>query len=513
MNSSGAGRLAEVCAARMNADGHPRCLCPANGAATQRQTGSISLLLVLTLLLMLGFTGLALDTARVYNRRAELQGVADAAALAAARELNGTAAGVNAAVSKAAAVVNRFKYAYDRAEITWNDSAIEFSSSPAPNGAWKSSGSAASAPTGVYYVKVDTSQLNADAAAVQVVFMRIIGADLSPTSVIGRAIAGRSGIKVTPLAVCAMSTIPASPRTNAGPPPNVELVEYGFRRGVGYDLMKLNPGATTPANFLVNPIDPPGSVGSPVHTTTAIVGPFICTGTMAMTKVTGAPIRVDSPFPLEDFYRHFNSRFDQYDGSVCSPNGAPPDVNIKPYIHNTGVPWMTTVPGGQTAASLAQGSVLHTVADPDPSPSGTTAAQYGPLWSFARAVPFSAYAPGLAEPVAGYTPFNTAAWSTLYRPGQPVATSYPSVTPYISSAAAYSQSPSIAHRPGKRYRRVLNIPLLSCPVSGVANTPATVLAVGKFFMTVPATPTSLSAEFAGAIPAESLVGPVELFPL
>jgi hypothetical protein len=57
----------------------------------------------------------------------------------------------------------------------------------------------------------------------------------------------------------------------------------------------------------------------------------------------------------------------------------------------------------------------------------------------------------------------------------------------------------------------LNVPLLSCPVAGGSNVSATVLAIGKFFMTVPATSTTIHAEFAGVVPEQSLGGPVELF--
>jgi hypothetical protein len=39
-----------------------------------------------------------------------------------------------------------------------------------------------------------------------------------------------------------------------------------------------------------------------------------------------------------------------------------------------------------------------------------------------------------------------------------------------------------------------------------------VLGVGRFFMTVPATATSISAEFAGVAQASSLLGTVELMP-
>jgi hypothetical protein len=466
----------------------------------------------MTLLLMLGFTGIALDTARAYNRRVELQGVADAAALAAARELDGTSAGVAAAVARAAEAVGRFKYQYGTISMTWSDSAIEFGAAPVYGGTWKSAGSAASSPAGIYYAKIDTSQLDGDAASVDAAFMRIIGADFAATNVVGRAIAGRSSINVTPLAVCAMSPNAAMPRANPGPPPQVELVEYGFRRGVAYDLMNLNPDSTTPVRFLVNPIAPPGASGNTVHTSINIVGPFVCSGTMAMTKVTGGALRVDSPFPLDNLFRHLNSRFDQYDGGLCNPAAAPPDFNIKSYVFNTSIPWMQTAPAGQTAAALADSGALKTVADPVPPPSGTTAAQYGPLWSFARAVPFSAFSPGTAEPANGYTPFPVSAWTTLYRPGQPVAVSYPAATPYKAGTGSNFQAPASARRPGLRNRRVLNVPLLSCPVSGGTNAAATVLAIGKFFMTVPATATSISAEFAGVVSAEGLGGPVELFP-
>lgn len=482
------------------------------GKPAHSQRGSISLLLVITILVMLGFTGIALDTAMAYNRKAEMQGVADAAALAAARELNGTAAGVTAAVNRAAAVVARFRYRYDRVQLTWNDTAIEFSATPAYGGSWRNAGSAAASPSGLYFVKIDTSELDAAAATVEAVFMRVIGADIAATNVVGRAIAGRSAINVTPLAVCAMSPAPATPRANPGPPANLELVEFGFRRGVAYNLMNLNPSAATPANFLVNPIDPPGSAGNLAHTSIPIVGPFVCTGTMAMTKVTGGSIRVNSPFPLADLFRQLNSRFDQYVGNMCNPNGAPPDFNIRSFVFNTSVPWMLTPPTGQTAAPLAGPTSLATIADPSPSPAGTTAGQYGPLWSYARAVPFASYVPGSPEPASGYAYFPTTAWTTLYRPGQPVSLAYPALTPYMAASGANFQAPSVANRPGLRNRRVLNVPLLACPVSAGENAPATVLAIAKFFMTVPATETSISAEFGGIVPAESLGGPVELYP-
>ena len=50
----------------------------------KRQAGAIAIMFSLTLLFLLGFIGLALDLAILYNRKVELQSLADAAALAAA---------------------------------------------------------------------------------------------------------------------------------------------------------------------------------------------------------------------------------------------------------------------------------------------------------------------------------------------------------------------------------------------------------------------------------------------
>jgi hypothetical protein len=61
-------------------------------------------------------------------------------------------------------------------------------------------------------------------------------------------------------------------------------------------------------------------------------------------------------------------------------------------------------------------------------------------------------------------------------------------------------------------RRVLNIPLLRCPVLAGSPVAAEVLAIGKFFMTVPASDHELFAEFAGLAQPSSLVGQVELYP-
>ena len=74
-----------------------------------RQRGAIAIMISVMILVILGFIGLAIDLSRLYNRKVELQTVADTAALAAARKLTGATSGIDDAVTAAGAIasVNR----------------------------------------------------------------------------------------------------------------------------------------------------------------------------------------------------------------------------------------------------------------------------------------------------------------------------------------------------------------------------------------------------------------------
>jgi Flp pilus assembly protein TadG len=450
------------------------------------------------LFVIFAFCSLALELSQAYNRKVEMQNVADTAAVAAAYELDGTPTGINRAAQKAAArfgaaAPSQLTYQYGTQSMAWSDSAIEFGTTS--RGPWTSYDSAAAkaAPNGLLYVKVDTGKLDSAYGEVNTLFMRIVANSQGTVSVSARAVAGRIGIGVTPLGICAMR--PEASRNRSG-----ELEQFGFRRGVSYDLMQLNPEATTVGQtFLINPLAAPGTTGVPASDI-GTVAPFVCTGTMGVARVTGGAVSVSSPFPLGSLYDHLNSRFDLYSATTapCSPDSAPPDTNVKPYTFNS-ITWMATAPTGQSAALSTVDSKRWTVAGPDPTPAGTTAGQFGVLWSYAKAVNYAA-----SPPSGGYTAYDVSNWKTLYDPGQPKANSYPSAPPYFK--IGYSRAPT---HPGLADRRVLNVPLLSCPVSG--NT-ATVSAIGRFFMTVPADSTHLYAEFAGLAAEQTLRTQVTLFP-
>lgn len=455
------------------------------------------------MMVLLGVCGMAIDLSMMYNRRVEMQNLADAAAVAAASKLDGTSQGVTRALTSAQDIAQRYHYQYGTA-VTWSADAIQFSAAPDRAGQWAAADATSANPAGRLYARVDTRALGTRYSLVHAIFTGVLGRN-QDAMLYGSAIAGRTAVKVAPLAICALAPDAAAARTTGA---GTELIEFGFRRGISYDLMQLNPNGTTPENFIVNPFAPPGSEGTAGPTSTNIVGPYVCAGAMSMPRVMGGQITVARPFPLSALVEHLNARFDHFSANVCTRTAAPPDFNIRPYAY-TSIPWMSTVPAAQSAAALAADGKLITVADATPTPTGNTAGKFGPLWAFARAVPFSAYVADASEPAAGYTPFAPGNWAALYTPGQPAPYQYPGATPYMASSGANFLAPSTR---GIRNRRVLNVPLLACPVPAGTTVGAMVRGVGRFFMTVPATSTSIFAEFGGLVSDQTLAASTVLFP-
>jgi hypothetical protein len=479
-----------------------------------RQDGGIAVMFAGLLIVIFAFFALALDLSRVYNRRAELQAIADYAAVAAAGKLNGTAAGVVSAVAAARANAEDTLYGplYDyTGRIAWNDAALMFSASP--DSGWVTSGEAAAsdaAASNLIYAKVDTSKLGEAYGNVGMLFMPVLSSAFTSVDVGHTSVAGKTGVNVTPFAVCAMSTTGYASRANATG--YEELVEYGFRRGVGYNLMNLNPNGTSPVNFLVDPISTGDDLSPATHFAASTVGPFLCTGTMAVPKVIGATVKVQSSFSLSTYAPYLNSRFDTFTGGECDFRSAPPDTNVKQFTAASAT-WAGPRGTEKTAKEDKSDGKLRTVADL--APADLDPKLYGPLWTFAHAVPWTSYVAGHPEPAGGYLPFaaTTAVWNKLYSTTVTVS-GYPTAPPSAPSATfapyqsnSYTLAPNFAHG-GVKYRRVLNVPLLSCPVAGSS---ATVLAIGRFFMTIPADSGGIYAEFAGVATDTQVGGTVEIY--
>lgn len=499
----------------------------ARGSRPSRQDGAFVIMFVPLLIVMIGFCGLAIDAGLIYNRKVDVYGIAKAAALAAARELNGTPEGIAAARTAARETVEALRYRHYGAgtTVSWSDSALSFSDTPDRNGKWTASASAGASPSttisGLYFAQVDTAMLDPAIGEVNTVFIKILASQLSSFQVSNSAVAGRTSLSLTPIGICAMSPDAAATRTvtTAAGATLSELVQYGFRRGVSYDLMKLNPiSGTAPLRFAVNPDAARGAAGEAFSV--ADLEPFVCSGSMWVQRVTGRKIRVSelpTATPLASLHAALNTRFDQYGGTLCTPRGAPPDINIKFYAYDVAgeVKWMSPGSGSRSADPATSRGKVETVADVTDPPASP--GQYGPLWAFAKAVraPSPLTTP---EPANGYAPFATGNWPDLYKLG-PTASGYPSSppTPYQSGVASSGNyvAPSAANKPlAVPRRRVLNIPLLECSPTAPAgsNTLAVVTGIAKFFMTVPATDEKLIAEFAGIAPEQSLSSQVELFP-
>ena len=305
----------------------------------------------------------------------------------------------------------------------------------------------------------------------------------------------------TPLAVCALSASAASPRTNAALLPAVELLEYGFRRGVAYNLLKLNPHGPAAEHFVLNPLGQPGVVGSSLQVGESSVLPFVCSGTVLYPRIGSAQVHVHRPFPAA-LWPAFNARFNLHAGSGCHPVTAPPDTNIRAYPNTATNWWMTNTPDAPSA--LSTGNPLLSVADPESNATPPAVGSYGPLWSFAKAVRYSS-----VKPAGGYVPFATSDWAKLY-PAVPAAPAakpgYPSTPPY--QTLAYQTAPT--GNPGVAQRRLLHIALLACPVPAGSDVLAQVRGIGRFFMTAPASNGVLSAEFDGLVAEGALAGPAEL---
>jgi hypothetical protein len=476
-----------------------------------RPNGAVAVMFAITLPVMLGFLGLAIDLALVYMRHEELQQMADGSAMAAARMLDGTPAGIALAKSEVMGIASSFNYggpysgtsksfAYG---VNWDLRVLSFSS--APSGAtWFQADDPIDAATAatLIYARVDTArlaELPANPGLVSTGLLRMVAGQevlLAPA-----AIAGKTEMAVTPLGICALRTTKYASRPSTA---GNELLEFGFRRGVSYDVLNLDPNSTAAKSFIVNPVDDM-SVASPSasHFEHDVIKPFFCSGKIAYASLrAGGSVHVTSRASTA-IHPWLNSRFGDYSGGdACTADGAPPDTNVREFV-GANVTWMST--GLPAAKPLPAASPRMTVADPDPAPAGVVAADYGPLWVFNKPLKF------VSSSAGGGSPFTISNWDVLYKTTSGPAMPKPTSTPAMPSAGAYQDSPytKLVTAPTATFkigrRRLLNLPLLDCSSAGAT---ASVLGIGAFWMTSKATADSVYAEFAGLVSESTLIGNV-----
>ncbi|APA67295.1 TadE/TadG family type IV pilus assembly protein [Janthinobacterium sp. 1_2014MBL_MicDiv] len=495
-----------------------------------REQGAIAIVLGLTLVILFAMGGLVLDLGHLYIAKAELQNGADSAALGGAVELNESAAGIDNAQSQAIALALKNRYDFSTSLVI---TAANISFGPGPDGPWLPAASARTNPQGQTFIRVDTGS-----KTFATYLMGIAG--IASTSTSGVAVAGRFVNDVTPIGVCAVDpanktaqyTYPAAPAGSG----LTELLEFGFRRGVTYNLFGLNPLGGSSDPYLINPVDAPPGACDASHSSANSTAPFMCTGSSAVVSSGSGKVYTNTGLSATKLATALNSRFDVYGGaSVCDPVTAPPDVNIKEYPCKGSSPcvasaanspptnWMepgaSNLPSVQSVALNAAKKPNYQLpsAGPVPAPSATFAqfAGYGVLWSYGPAYQANGATPAKAGTPytvqnANANPMYSTAKANYFDTGTYPASadaSFPVGTPpspYNQSSGPTFQAPSASH-PGQRNRRILNVVLVDCrtaPVGPASCGAMDAVGIGKFFMTTKADFSGgarLDVEFAGLI--------------
>jgi len=487
-----------------------------NHPPSLRQRGAIAVLTgILLIFVFVPLGGLVVDLGHLYIAKAELQNAADAAALAAAKDLNNKADGIDAAIVSGQAVGAKHKYDFT---TSLSLQASDFWFATTPDGPWNTQAQAKAAPAGMTFVKVDTG-----AKTMPTFLMGAAG--IASTATNGVAVAGRYVTVVTPIGICAAD--PAHRTAEYTYPSGLkELVEFGFRRGVGYNLFELGSlGGATYDPYLINPVDTPPSCDAS-NSSANSTAPFVCNGNSAVITLGSGQVNTNTGMTAS-IEKALNSRFDDFSGgSKCDPVQAPPDINVKeyPYSPSSPINWQDAAPTQQTMSTTGNPLAPRyafpaegvTPATPVTRLSNVapTYANYGALWAYGPAV----RSDGAATPAAG-APITTAeanANTQMYSSGTAFNGSYPtslgtgfsstdySPAPYNQgSGSPYFQAPT---HTGTVDRRILNLVLVDCrtPPSGSASCGVmTAVGIGKFFMMRKADLTSgsrhLDVEFEGLI--------------
>src|SRR5438445_2715469 len=117
---------------------------------SRNQAGSILFVVAAGIFVFIGIAGLAIDLGMLYNVQTDLQNAMDAAAMAAALQLDSTASGINHAVTQAKAATNNYYFNTTPVDVT--DADITFSANR--DTGYVDQGSAAGSPASIRFVRV-----------------------------------------------------------------------------------------------------------------------------------------------------------------------------------------------------------------------------------------------------------------------------------------------------------------------------------------------------------------------
>jgi len=274
-------------------------------ARRQAQRGAVAIIVGLSIAVLIGFLGLAIDSGHLYVTKTELQNGADACALAASSELTGAPAIAPEAFQRGdaagMAVATRHFVGFQGSAIPAGNVAITYSADLA--GGWVSSGGA---PADARYVRCTIER-----TGISPWFMQVLGfGDQIVRSLATATLAPSQANCGIPLGVCSL-----------GPAPS-----YGLTRGQWVSGRFDSHGNIT-GSF--NWIDFTPTAGGANEVGELLRGNGVCT--LSVTVPVGEPGNLGNAAG-----RAWNTRFGLYQSTGDNVNSAPPDYTGYSY---TDVNW------------------------------------------------------------------------------------------------------------------------------------------------------------------------------
>lgn len=231
--------------------------------ARNGERGSILAMTAISMFSLLLAAGLAIDISHFYTAKAELQNAADAAALAAASQLNSSSGGIQMAVTEATKALNNYDF---RNVVTITEADVTFATNL--NGTYINSTAAIAAPTTIRFAKVTLSPKPVDTTFLSLAMNRT--QNISATATAGMSVGLTMNKFYTAYAFIESNTLPlvrgltyqldakaandSSPnsyRVLAGPDGDLvvtgQIHAYGYI-GSAYNIANL-PGTSPPANL------------------------------------------------------------------------------------------------------------------------------------------------------------------------------------------------------------------------------------------------------------------------
>lgn len=289
------------------------------------QNGSILGVAAVSLLALLGVVGLAVDIGHMYLVLAELQNAADAAALAGASGLNGGQEGIQIAIDRASAAMN--KYEFNKTGVGLAEANVTFAAALADFGTGneKTTKAAAQAVAStIKFVKVKVPAKTVSTVVAKA-FMQIASSGAVPAFTVGpSAIAGQSVelssiCNYAPLAIVydGTSNLPIKSGTTCAN-------QKQFTRGCQYVLTwtAANSKNLNAGEYVI--LNPATTRATDLRARMAI-GVDGC-------AVTSTTSPLDTGAASGQVVQGLNTRLDDYQGANVDPAQFPPDLNVKPNI-------------------------------------------------------------------------------------------------------------------------------------------------------------------------------------